>query len=306
MSTATLTEKKAPAETRKLVEMSWDPITRIVGSLGIFTKIDFANREVAECYSTSAIFRGYSIFMKNKTWQEAIEREVTLDCLELAGLMSKPWRYQFTFPASRTIETVPNAAGQIEAVLERREESVSGLVQVSAVQVEAGLMKLSVIIKNHTALDRPSQIGRDECVLRSLASTHTILSVHGGAFVSSIDPPDQYRLHAALCRNEGTYPVLVGDVGETDTMLSSPITLYDFPRIAAESPGDFYDGTEIDEMLVLRIMTLTDGEKQAASAVDEHARALLARTTTLDHEQMRALHGKLRGMCLVPAENRDE
>ena len=49
-----------------LVEMSWDPITRIVGSLGIFTKIDFANRKVAECHSTSSIFRGYSIFMKTR------------------------------------------------------------------------------------------------------------------------------------------------------------------------------------------------------------------------------------------------
>jgi hydrogenase large subunit len=60
-------------ETRKrtLVDMSWDPITRIVGSLGIFTKIDFENREVAECYSTSSIFRGYSIFMKGKDPRDA-------------------------------------------------------------------------------------------------------------------------------------------------------------------------------------------------------------------------------------------
>ena len=69
--------------------------------------------------------------------------------------------------------------------------------------------------------------------------------------------------------------MLVGREGENDTMLSSPITLYDYPQIAAESPGDFFDGTEIDEMLVLRILTLTDEEKQAAAAVDERARALL-------------------------------
>ena len=56
---------------RRLVEMSWDPITRIVGSLGIYTKIDFENREVAECYSTSSIFRGYSIFMKDKDPRDA-------------------------------------------------------------------------------------------------------------------------------------------------------------------------------------------------------------------------------------------
>src|ERR671939_420161 len=71
MATVTTPQRAAPTETRKLVEMSWDPITRIVGSLGIYTKIDFANRRVAECYSTSSIFRGYSVFMKGKDPRDA-------------------------------------------------------------------------------------------------------------------------------------------------------------------------------------------------------------------------------------------
>jgi hydrogenase large subunit len=62
---------ETPTKKRKLVEMNWDPITRIVGSLGIFTKIDFENKQVAECYSTSSIFRGYSIFMKGKDPRDA-------------------------------------------------------------------------------------------------------------------------------------------------------------------------------------------------------------------------------------------
>ncbi len=71
MSTTTTTMPKAPAKPRTLVDMNWDPITRIVGSLGIYTKIDFSNKEVAECYSTSSIFRGYSIFMKGKDPRDA-------------------------------------------------------------------------------------------------------------------------------------------------------------------------------------------------------------------------------------------
>ena len=71
MATVTIPEKDARTETGNLVEMSWDPITRIVGSLGIYTKIDFANRQVAECHSTSSIFRGYSIFMKGKDPRDA-------------------------------------------------------------------------------------------------------------------------------------------------------------------------------------------------------------------------------------------
>ncbi len=71
MGTTTLTEREAPSKQKQIVEMNWDPITRIVGSLGIFTKIDFANRQVVECHSTSSIFRGYSLFMKGKDPRDA-------------------------------------------------------------------------------------------------------------------------------------------------------------------------------------------------------------------------------------------
>lgn len=71
MATVVTPEKDVRASTGHLVDMSWDPITRIVGSLGIYTKIDFTNHRVAECYSTSSIFRGYSIFMKGKDPRDA-------------------------------------------------------------------------------------------------------------------------------------------------------------------------------------------------------------------------------------------
>jgi hydrogenase maturation protease len=99
--------------------------------------------------------------------------------------------------------------------------------------------------------------------------------------------------------------VLVGQAGECDTMLSSPIILYDYPRIATQSPGDFFDGTEIDEMLVLRILTLTPEERQAAAAVDDRARALMERTYSLSAEQVMGLHGAIRGLR-PSGENRHE
>ena len=71
MGTTTATDTEALSKKKQIVEMNWDPITRIVGSLGIFTKIDFANRHVVECHSTSSIFRGYSIFMKGKDPRDA-------------------------------------------------------------------------------------------------------------------------------------------------------------------------------------------------------------------------------------------
>src|SRR5262249_23277607 len=172
----------------------------------------------------------------------------------------------------------------------------SGRVQASAEPLGEGVFKLRVRIENLTTPERAGTMSRDRAVLHALASTHSILRVQAGEFCSLIDPPAEFKVMADACRNEGTWPVLVGREGEKDAVLSSPITLYDYPQVAAESPGEFFDGTEIDEMLVLRILTLTEEEKQAAAAVDERVRALLTRTRLLNNEQMMGLHGTVRGL----------
>ena len=79
-------------------------------------------------------------------------------------------------------------------------------------------------------------------------------------------------------------------------MLSSPIILYDYPQIAPESPGALFDGTEIDEILTLRIMTLTDEEKREMRTVDERAREILERTENMPPDQLMKIHGVLRGL----------
>ena len=132
--------------------------------------------------------------------------------------------------------------------------------------------------------------------MRSLVSTHTILGVRdGGEFVSLLDPPEEFKEAVAGCQNTGTWPVMVGEEGERDCMLSSPIILYDYPQIAPESPGDLFDGTEIDEILTLRIMTLTDAEKREMRSVDEHARRILERTETMPGEELMRMHGVMKG-----------
>ena len=79
-------------------------------------------------------------------------------------------------------------------------------------------------------------------------------------------------------------------------MLSSPIILYDYPQIAPESPGSLFDGTEIDEILTLRIMTLTDDEKREMRNADDRARQILERTETLPAEQFMKMHGAMKGV----------
>ena len=95
------------------------------------------------------------------------------------------------------------------------------------------------------------------------------------------------------CQNIRTWPVLVGNEGERNTMLSSPIILYDYPQIAPESPGPLFDGSEIDEILSLRILTLTDEEK-VQMRQDERTREILERTEALTPEQFMKLHGTIR------------
>ena len=104
---------------------------------------------------------------------------------------------------------------------------------------------------------------------------------------------------ASRCQNVGTWPVLAGEKGQRDSMLSSPIILYDYPEIAPESPGDLFDGTEIDEILTLRIMTMTDQEKSEMRHSDERARRILERTEALPPEHLAKLHGALRGLRTV-------
>ena len=145
-------------------------------------------------------------------------------------------------------------------------------------------------------MSNAGDLSRNAASLYALVSTHTILGLSEGEFVSLLDPPEALREAVNGCENMGAWPVLVGAEGERDTMLCSPIILYDYPEIAPESPGDLFDGTEIDEILTLRILAMTDEEKREMAAVDERARALLERTEALSPQALNRLHGALRSL----------
>jgi hypothetical protein len=235
-----------------------------------------------------------------QSWQEAVEREILLLETDLERLTGEGLRQEFSFGPGRDLEPVPGPAGDIVGVLVREQKRITGEVALSAERVGDELFKLTVRIGNHTPTGSSTTTDRDEALLHALVSTHTILHVQEGEFVSLIDPPEWYRSAAAGCRNVGAWPVLVGEEGQKDTMLSAPIILYDYPQVAPESPGDLFDATEIDEILTLRILTLTDDEKREAAAVDERARALLERTEGLAREQLMGLHGTIRGPRALP------
>ena len=232
-----------------------------------------------------------------QTWQESVERAVCLPELNLNETVARPLRQTFAFPESREIEPLRDeASGELAGVIVRRRQPVEGAVEVSAERVVNGAFKIKARVLNLTPLEDAGARSRDEALMRSLVSTHTILSVRGGEFVSLLETPEAFREAAAGCQNVGTYPVLAGEEGEHCHVLSSPIILYDYPKIAPESAGDLFDGTEIDEILTLRIMTLTDEEKREACAADEFARRILERTESMPAEQLMKMHGVMRGV----------
>jgi len=238
-----------------------------------------------------------------QTWQEAVEREISLCDSGVEDLVAQPRRQEFAFPAHRHWEPLRGPTGEVAGILVREQQAIQGAVEVSAEPAGEGLFKVRVAIENLTPLDGAADKSRDEALMGALVSTHTILGVREGEFVSLLDPPAAWREVAAACRNVGTWPVLVGESGARDTLLSSPIILYDYPQIAPESPGDLFDATEVDEILTLRILTLTEEEKQAMAAVDERARELLHRTEALAEEQFLGLHGTIRERRLLRTED---
>ncbi len=221
-------------------------------------------------------------------WQEAVEREISVPALAIAALLAGTTS-AFAFPSQVRVDS------ERDGMVERRQEAIAGEIKISAESVGQDLFRVSVHVQNVTPMKIPA-VDRDAALMPSLVSTHTILGVNGGEFVSLLEPPAELQQVAAACKNIGAWPVLVGNAGQRDTMLASPIILYDYPQIAPESPGDLFDGTEIDEILSLRIMTLTDEEKREIRESDDRARQILERTDAMPVEQFMKLHGAMRSL----------
>jgi len=228
-------------------------------------------------------------------WQEALERDVDLQHCSPETLCREPLRKTFAFPAETQVDPEHASRGKAVGAVVRRQEAIQGTVDVAAERVGTDLFKVSVVVRNNTLLETFAST-RDEALMHSLVSTHLILSVEGGEFVSLLEPPAELQELAAQCQNVGVWPVLVGEPGQRDTILASPIILYDYPQIAPESAGDLFDGTEIDEILSLRILTLTEEEKHEIRQSDERARQILERTESMPAEQFMKLHGAVRGL----------
>ena len=220
-------------------------------------------------------------------WEEAVERSSLHSDLRVSDLLRAP----LVLPLE-----MEDAGGR---------ESQAGLqavLRVGAVQLADGACRLRVEVENASALASGAAAKREEAMARSLVSAHLLLGLEGGEFISLLDPGERLREAAEGCSSVGVFPVLAGEEPDRSMMLCSPIILYDYPKIAPESAGDFFDGTEMDEMLTLRVLTLTDAEKQEMRNGDPRARSILERTEALTEEAMLKTHGVVRGLRQIQEE----
>lgn len=224
------------------------------------------------------------------SWDEATERAVEF---EFAWPPADQRTVGFEFPEERETEPIVAPSGRLLGRLVRERRTVAGTTRLSSERVSDSLIKVRVRIENLTPSSE-IEAPRESAIQSSLVGAHTLLEVKGGEFISLLDPPERARSAAESCVNERTWPVLVGESEERNVMLSSPIILYDYPQVAPESPGDLYDSTEIDEVLSLRTMTLTDDEKREARATDPRAGAIIDRIEDMPQEILDRLHGTVR------------
>ena len=242
--------------------------------------------------------------INHRGWEEATE--VAIDCGRhtVVSLVDHEVVLEQTFPAHEDVEPLVDEENQIVGVLWRERQPLSVEVSARAEPVGADLVRVRVIVRNASAFSVDGDHDRERAMRSSLVSTHAILIAENGEWLSLADPPPGAADAAALCRNVGLWPVLVGEPGYADTVLASPIILEDHPQVAPESSGDLFDATEIDEILSLRILALTDAEKAEMRAADARARALLDRTEALTGDDMMRLHGAIREIRPVIGDRR--
>ena len=234
------------------------------------------------------------------TWDEATEREQWA-AVTVADLLSQDRNVEFHIGAGEASEDLVGSTGKRAGRLVYRWNGISGVIRLGAQRVAGpfGALRLRVRVENDTIPETPVR-SRHDGLQHAMIGAHALIWVPGGKFLSMTEPPEWAAAEVAACVNIGTWPVLAGPRECHDLLLSSPVILYDHPEIAAESPGELFDATEIDEILTLRTLALTDAEKQQARVTDPRAAQIMDRLADMPPEMLERMHGAIRYLKAAP------
>lgn len=228
-----------------------------------------------------------------RPFDEAVAREHDV-AVPLADLLAAERAFPVCAPAGEETEDLPGGTGR----LVRTRRPVRARLTVSAERLDTAVPACRLQVRTENTADSVVGPGapREQALQHALIATHTLLGGDGITFVSLTDPPEWAQEPVRACRNLHTFPVLAGEPGSRTAMLSSPIILSDHPQVAPESPGDLHDAAEIDEILSLRTLLLTDEEKREARATDRRAAQILDRVDDMPPEVFARLHGTIRSL----------
>jgi hypothetical protein len=232
---------------------------------------------------------------------EAAEREQQFTA-SVAALLAADRNLEFHVGPGQATEDIRDSDGRLAGRLVRRWGALDGVIRLHAERVAGPYQALRLRVRVENVATPGAELRtRDDGLARALIAAHVLIGVPGGTFLSMTDPPEWARAAVAECRNDGTWPVLAGPDGCRDLLLSSPVILYDHPEVAAESAGDLFDATEIDEILTRRMMALTDAEKREARATDARVAEMFDRLDDLPPEMLERMHGAIRYLRSAPA-----
>lgn len=228
------------------------------------------NEDFEICLKT----RFLQIENSKEDWQVTIPREVEND-FDFSEISDREKTFKFNFSADESFR------------------QINGEIKISVAKLDDNLFKFTLILENLSEIYELKNSSLKDILPSSFLSTHSILEIKNGKFISLLETPKEFELYAKTCENVGTFPVLVGDREKQNYILSSPIILYDFPEVAENSFDNFFDGTEIDELMVLSILALTDEEKSEVRKTDKKAAAILDKLENAKPEDLMKLHAQM-------------
>jgi hypothetical protein len=197
------------------------------------------------------------------------------------------------FAATTTLEPLLDADGKVVGRVVRERWPLRGTLTLTARPAGDGLTKLRVAVDNDSEVVTGET--RDAVLRTAFVSSHLLLRCEGGRLLSAVDPPEAAVAATAALESKHVWPVLVGEAAGDEhgaaLVLASPIILYDFPEVAAKIEGEAFDATEVDELLQLSVLSLSDAERDEARATDPRARAIVERAERFGREQLSDLHG---------------
>lgn len=226
------------------------------------------------------------------SFDEAVPRQADLTA-RIGELLDREVVHPVTAPGERHV-TQLRADDRTLGRLVRTTVPLTARARIGAFRVEAPFPLIKLRIRIENVMNADPALPREHALRSALISTHCLAAIDQGSLLSLLDPPTWAEPAVKSCVNVRAFPVLAGPAGDDQLLLSAPIILYDHAGVAPESPGDLHDATEIDEILSLRTLTLTDTEKREARGTDPRVADILDRVDGMPAAVMERLHGTFR------------